>query len=187
MLIRLLEVISKEKLSPVSVTKALQFLMHNGVNLEDVCAQDIADGNAQLTLRLIWAIILQFEVQYIIILEFKRGIPETKSGVEALMLWCQMKTAMYHNVNIQDFSTRWKDGLAFNAIIHEHRPDLIQYERLSKSNAIYNLNNAFNTAEQNFGIPKLLDAEDVFVESPDEKSIITYVASYYHYFSKMKH
>lgn len=97
-----------------------------------------------------------------------------------------MKTAGYHNVNVRNFTTSWRDGLAFNAIIHKHRPDLVQFEKLSKSNAMYNLNNAFNTAEDKLGIVKLLDAEDVFVEQPDEKSIITYVVTYYHYFSKMK-
>jgi hypothetical protein len=29
-------------------------------------------------------------------------------------------------------------------------------------------------------------AEDVYVDTPDEKSIITYVVTYYHYFSKLK-
>lgn len=76
--------------------------------------------------------------------------------------------------------------LAFNAIIHKHRPDLVQYEKLSHSNALYNLNNAFNLAESKLGLTKLLDPEDVFVEQPDEKSIITYVVTYYHYFSKLK-
>ena len=97
-----------------------------------------------------------------------------------------MKTAGYNNVNIRNFTTSWKDGLAFNAIIHKHRPELIQYERLSKSNAMYNLNNAFNVAEKELGLVKLLDVEDVNVDLPDEKSIITYVVTYYHYFSKMK-
>jgi spectrin beta len=63
---------------------------------------------------------------------------------------------------------------------------LIQYDRLSKSNAMHNLNNAFDVADREFGLVKLLDAEDVNVETPDEKSIITYVVTYYHYFSKLK-
>uniref|UniRef100_A0A8B9YYS8 Spectrin beta, non-erythrocytic 4 n=1 Tax=Buteo japonicus TaxID=224669 RepID=A0A8B9YYS8_9AVES len=80
----------------------------------------------------------------------------------------------------------WRDGLAFNALIHKHRPDLIDFHKLTKSNATYNLQQAFNTAEQQLGLSKLLDPEDVSMEDPDEKSIITYVVSFYHYFSKMK-
>ena len=50
------------------------------------------------------------------------------------------------------------------------------------------MNFAFKTAEEKLGICKLLDPEDVYTENgiPDEKSIITYVVTYYHYFSKMK-
>lgn len=40
-----------------------------------------------------------------------------------------------------------------------YRPDLIQYDKLSKSNAMHNLNNAFTTAEQQLGLTRLLDAE----------------------------
>ena len=35
-------------------------------------------------------------------------------------------------------------------------------------------------------LPKLFFLLDVNVDFPDEKSIITYVAAYYHYFAKMK-
>ena len=84
---------------------------------------------------------------------------ETRSAKEALLLWCQMKTAGYPNVNIRNFTTSWRDGLAFNALIHKHRSDLIEYEKLQKSNALFNLQHAFDVAEQQLGLMKLLDPE----------------------------
>ncbi|XP_048516280.1 spectrin beta chain isoform X2 [Athalia rosae] len=195
MLIKLLEILSGERLPRPTkgkmrihclenVDKALQFLREQRVHLENMGSHDIVDGNPRLSLGLIWTIILRFQIQDITIEETDNQ--ETKSAKDALLLWCQMKTAGYHNVNVRNFTTSWRDGLAFNAIIHKHRPDLIQFDKLSKSNAIYNLNNSFNVAEDKLGLTKLLDAEDIFVDHPDEKSIITYVVTYYHYFSKMK-
>ena len=40
---------------------------------------------------------------------------------------------------------------------------------------------SFNAADREFGLVKLLDAEDVFVDTPEEKSIIAHVVTYYHY------
>uniref|UniRef100_A0A8C6YEN6 Calponin-homology (CH) domain-containing protein n=1 Tax=Naja naja TaxID=35670 RepID=A0A8C6YEN6_NAJNA len=195
LLTKLLEVLSGEQLpkptrgrmrihSLENVDKALQFLKEQRVHLENVGSHDIVDGNHRLTLGLIWTIILRFQIQVIKIeTEDSR---ETRSAKDALLLWCQMKTAGYPEVNIQNFTTSWRDGLAFSALIHKHRPDIIDFKKLTKSNAVYNLQHAFNTAEQQLGLAKLLDPEDVNVEHPDEKSILTYVVSFYHYFSKMK-
>ncbi|XP_049457260.1 spectrin beta chain, non-erythrocytic 1 isoform X2 [Epinephelus fuscoguttatus] len=195
MLIKLLEVLSGEKLPKPTkgrmrihclenVDKALQFLKEQRVHLENMGSHDIVDGNHRLTLGLIWTIILRFQIQDISV--ETEDNKEKKSAKDALLLWCQMKTAGYPNVNIHNFSTSWRDGMAFNALIHKHRPDLIDFDKLKKSNAHYNLQNAFNLAEQHLGLTKLLDPEDISVDHPDEKSIITYVVTYYHYFSKMK-
>lgn len=62
-------------------------------------------------------------------------------------------------MKVQNFHTSWKDGLAFCALIHRHRPDLIDYNRLSRNNPMHNLNLAFDMAEKQFDIPKMLDAE----------------------------
>ncbi|XP_021541246.1 spectrin beta chain, non-erythrocytic 2 isoform X1 [Neomonachus schauinslandi] len=194
-LLRLLEVLSGETLPKPTkgrmrihclenVDKALQFLKEQKVHLENMGSHDIVDGNHRLTLGLVWTIILRFQIQDISV--ETEDNKEKKSAKDALLLWCQMKTAGYPNVNVHNFTTSWRDGLAFNAIVHKHRPDLLDFESLRKCNAHYNLQNAFNLAEKELGLTKLLDPEDVNVDQPDEKSIITYVATYYHYFSKMK-
>uniref|UniRef100_UPI0037E86A31 spectrin beta chain, erythrocytic n=1 Tax=Semicossyphus pulcher TaxID=241346 RepID=UPI0037E86A31 len=197
MLIKLLEVLSGERLPKPTkgrmrihclenVDKALQFLKEQRVHLENMGSHDIVDGNHRLILGLIWTIILRFQIQDIIVETGQADQKETRSAKDALLLWCQMKTAGYPNVNITNFTTCWKDGMAFNALIHKHRPDLVDYGNLKRSNPTHNLQNAFNVAEQKLGVTKLLDPEDVFTENPDEKSIITYVVAFYHYFSKMK-
>lgn len=42
------------------------------------------------------------------------------------------------------------------------------------------LETAFDVAENKLGIARLLDADDVDVEKPEEKSIMTYVAQFLH-------
>lgn len=48
------------------------------------------------------------------------------------------------------------------------------------------LETAFDVAENKLGIARLLDAEDVDVEKPDEKSIMTYVAQFLHKYPEPK-
>ncbi|KAH9594755.1 hypothetical protein MS3_00008194 [Schistosoma haematobium] len=200
-LLQLLEILSGIKMpSPTlgrmrihcleNIDKSLFFLSNFGVHLENIGAHDIVDGNARITLGLLWMIILRFQIQDIIFLE-KVDPLGIKSDVqryskEALLLWCQLKTAGYRNVDVQNFTTSWRDGLAFNALIHRHRPDLVNFNELSVNTPLQNLESAFIVAEKNLGISRLFDPEDIYVQQPDEKSIVTYVATYYHYFSKMK-
>lgn len=60
------------------------------------------------------------------------------------------------------FDSSFKDGLAFCALIHRHRPDLIDYHKLSKDNPLQNLNTAFDVAEKYLDIPRMLDPEGTY-------------------------
>nr|XP_025964736.1 alpha-actinin-2 isoform X7 [Dromaius novaehollandiae] len=186
-LMLLLEVISGERLPKpdrgkmrfhkiANVNKALDYIASKGVKLVSIGAEEIVDGNVKMTLGMIWTIILRFAIQDI-------SVEET-SAKEGLLLWCQRKTAPYRNVNIQNFHLSWKDGLAFNALIHRHRHDLLDYDKLDEDDPIGNINLAMEIAEKHLDIPKMLDAEDIVnTARPDERAIMTYVSCYYHAFA----
>ncbi|VDM97463.1 unnamed protein product [Thelazia callipaeda] len=52
------------------------------------------------------------------------------SARDALLQWAQDVTRGYPGVNIRNFTSSWRDGLAFNAILHRYRPNLIQWNRV---------------------------------------------------------
>lgn len=158
-----------------NVNTALTFIKNQKIKLINISAEDIVDQNLKLILGLIWTIIQRFQIEDI--------SEEELSAKEALLLWCQRKTAGYRDVKVDNFTYSWQDGLALCAIIHRHRPDLINYDSLDKANKASNLALAFDIAEKNFDIPKLLDVEDVADIKPDERSVITYLSLWYHYFS----
>eukprot|EP01103_Thecamoeba_quadrilineata_P017395 TRINITY_DN6155_c0_g1_i1.p1 TRINITY_DN6155_c0_g1~~TRINITY_DN6155_c0_g1_i1.p1 ORF type:complete len:205 (+),score=46.41 TRINITY_DN6155_c0_g1_i1:32-646(+) len=109
---------------------------------------------------------------------------QPKTGKEALLLWCKQKLHPYKSqVNITNFSSGWSDGLALCALIHSHRPDLIDYESLKPENKLQNVTLALDTAEK-LGIDRLLDAEDIAnMSKMDSLSMITYLSQFYNRFS----
>ena len=111
---------------------------------------------------------------------------------------------------MQDFTYSWQDGLALCALIHCHRPDLIDYDKLDKVRRVLdcgrggvrgggdtgltrtkadrhgNTQRAFDVAAEHLNIPQLLEVEDLCDSvKPDERSVMTYIASFFHAFSSM--
>ncbi|KAK6323662.1 hypothetical protein J4Q44_G00060010 [Coregonus suidteri] len=103
---------------------------------------------------------------------------------EKLLLWSQQATEGWPGLRCTNFSSSWSDGRMFNALLHRFRPDLIDMEVVAQQSNLDNLEQAFEIGES-LGVTRLLDAEDVDVPSPDEKSVITYVSSIYDAFPKI--
>ncbi|KJX99581.1 alpha-actinin like protein [Zymoseptoria brevis] len=190
-LIHLLEILSQESLGRYAarpklrvqrfenVNIALDFIKGRKIQLTNIGAEDVVDGNRKIILGLIWTLILRFTISDI----NDQGL----SAREGLLLWCQRKTACYDEVEVRDFSNSWNDGLAFCALLDIHRPDLIDYDSLDKSDHRGNMQLAFDIASKEIGIPDLLDVEDVCdVAKPDERSLMTYIAYWFHAFSQME-
>ncbi|TPX45442.1 hypothetical protein SeMB42_g02632 [Synchytrium endobioticum] len=190
-LIQLLEIIGDESLGKYiktprlrlqkieNVNKSLEFVKKRGVNLTNIGAEDIVDSNSKLILGLIWTIILRFTIADI--------SEEGLSAKEGLLLWCQRKTQPYSaDFQIKDFTFSWNSGLALCGLIHRHRPDLLDYWGLDTSAKRENTTLAMDVAAKHLNIPKLFEPEDLIdVPKPDERSVMTYVAQYFHAFSGM--
>ncbi|KIN06256.1 hypothetical protein OIDMADRAFT_113756 [Oidiodendron maius Zn] len=191
LLIHLLECLSSESLGRYAakpklrvqkfenVNLSLDFIKSRGIQMTNIGAEDVVDGNRKIILGLIWTLILRFTISDI--------NEEGMTAKEGLLLWCQRKTACYDEVDVRNFTDSWNDGLAFCALLDIHRPDLIDYDALDKNDHKRNMQLAFDIASKEIGIPDLLDVEDVCdVAKPDERSLMTYIAYWFHAFSQME-
>ncbi|XP_047414853.1 utrophin isoform X2 [Sciurus carolinensis] len=158
-----------------NVNRVLQVLHQNSVELVNIGGTDIVDGNHKLTLGLLWSIILHWQVKDVM-KDIMSDLQQTNSE-KILLSWVRQTTRPYSQVNVLNFTTSWTDGLAFNAVLHRHKPDLFSWDRVVKMSPIERLEHAFSKAQTYLGIEKLLDPEDVAVQLPDKKSIIMYLTS----------
>ncbi|XP_063905665.1 microtubule-actin cross-linking factor 1 isoform X32 [Zophobas morio] len=186
-LISLLEVLTGEQLPRErgkmrfhmlhNIDTALHFLHCKKIKLVNIRSEDIVDGNPKLTLGLIWTIILHFQISDIVV-----GQEPNVSAKDYLLRWAKRTTHKYPGVHVQDFTKSWRDGLAFSAIIHRNRPDLIDWRTVKTQRASERMETAFYIAEREYGVTRLLDPEDVDTHEPDEKSLITYISSLHEVF-----
>ncbi|KAM9846985.1 uncharacterized protein ACBR49_010231 [Aulostomus maculatus] len=111
------------------------------------------------------------------------------SGIKQILLeWCRSKTIGYQNIDIQNFSSCWSDGMAFCALVHSFFPLEFDYNALDPANRKRNLELAFTTAEDQADCLRLIEVEDMLEmgDKPDPMCVFTYVQSLYNHLKKFE-
>ncbi|XP_066574883.1 nascent polypeptide-associated complex subunit alpha, muscle-specific form isoform X2 [Amia ocellicauda] len=101
--------------------------------------------------------------------------PGLVSSSQSLLEWCQEVTRGYRAVKVTNFSTSWRNGLAFCAILHHFHPDKIDYNALDPYDIKFNNKKAFDGFAA-LGISRLLEPADmVLLSVPDRLIVMTYL------------
>ncbi|XP_051763752.1 nascent polypeptide-associated complex subunit alpha, muscle-specific form isoform X10 [Ctenopharyngodon idella] len=101
--------------------------------------------------------------------------PGLVTSSQSLLVWCQEITKNYKGVKITNFSTSWRNGLAFCAILHHFHPEIIDFDALEPHNIKQNNKNAFD-GFASLGISRLLEPSDmVLLSVPDRLIVMTYL------------
>ncbi|XP_072614526.1 EH domain-binding protein 1-like protein 1 isoform X7 [Vulpes vulpes] len=101
--------------------------------------------------------------------------PAQVSSSQSLLEWCQEVTAGYRGVRVTNFTTSWRNGLAFCAILHRFHPDKIDYASLDPLNIKQNNKQAFDGFAA-LGVSRLLEPADmVLLSVPDKLIVMTYL------------
>uniref|UniRef100_A0A3Q3RJM8 Smoothelin-like protein 2 n=1 Tax=Mastacembelus armatus TaxID=205130 RepID=A0A3Q3RJM8_9TELE len=116
------------------------------------------------------------------------GVSSASSIKQILLEWCRSKTIGYQNIDIQNFSSSWSDGMAFCALVHSFFPLEFDYNVLDPGNRKHNLDLAFTTAEQQADCLRLIEVEDMIEmgDKPDPMCVFTYVQSLYNHLKKFE-
>ncbi|XP_040207149.1 EH domain-binding protein 1 isoform X4 [Rana temporaria] len=94
---------------------------------------------------------------------------------QSLLAWCKEVTKTYRGVKITNFTTSWRNGLAFCAILHYFRQDLIEYKSLNPQDIKENNKKAYD-GFASIGISRLLEPSDmVLLAIPDKLTVMTYL------------
>ncbi|KAK5849511.1 hypothetical protein PBY51_009147 [Eleginops maclovinus] len=95
-----------------------------------------------------------------------------------LLSWCQEQTRGYRGVAISDLTTSWRSGLALCALIHKHRPDIIDFESLDVSSEEGNLRLALELSRRFFRIVPVMTEEEL-LGGPDSLSMVMFLSQFY--------
>ncbi|CAD6184635.1 unnamed protein product [Caenorhabditis auriculariae] len=138
------------------------------INLGELC-----EGQQKAVIAFWWSLVQFFWKHYA-----PMQLREEKLS-EAIKQWCLESTREYDEVNVCDFTSSWRDGYAFNYLLHSFNKKLVNLSRIAEMGAIERLECAFATAEKELRVARLLMARELHSEHLDAHSVVCYLMTVY--------
>jgi len=140
-----------------------KFMAKEDIELGGINSTDIQGGNEKIVLALLWRYIMKYDLE--------------EDAQDALLEWVQPRTEEHKAV--QNFTSSWKDGIAICALFDSMRPGILDMAEITanEGDVEEHLAQAFELFEEHFGVPKMLEVQDLMIAKPDKKSIMTYIAA----------
>ncbi|XP_031365773.1 EH domain-binding protein 1 isoform X4 [Apis dorsata] len=169
--------LSKDDITPVNDSDHI---------IRDVSLSGIGDSFKEKPLKDTIAVENNKNIEHTLIrlpfkpLELKKNdanIPKLKEITpgQDLLEWCKEVTKDYSGVKVTNLTTSWRNGMAFCAIIHHFRSDLIDIDSLLPHDVKGNCKKAFDAGEA-LGIPRVIEPADMDILTvPDKLAVMTYL------------
>ncbi|CAI4222409.1 unnamed protein product [Auanema sp. JU1783] len=135
--------------------------------------QEFVEGLQKAILAVWWNLVQAF---------WKRFAPEAirdEKVTEGIKQWCLEVTKDYEEVSVSDFTSSWRDGHAFNCLLHNFDRKLVHLRKISEWSASERIDNAFSVAEKEFKVPRFLTVKNLQSEHLDSRSVVCYLMTLY--------
>eukprot|EP00117_Sycon_ciliatum_P046230 scpid12801/ scgid33135/ Filamin-A; Actin-binding protein 280; Alpha-filamin; Endothelial actin-binding protein; Filamin-1; Non-muscle filamin len=149
---------------------ALDFITAQGIRLVNIGNEDIYNGQEKLILGLVWGLISHYQIKTRKTKQASGG-GKGSSAKDAMKDWLR---EVLPGKNIRNFTRDWNDGRLLLSLVDAMQPGIVKSS--VPDDPLERCRYAIDLAEENFQIPKLLEAEDLCNPAVDELSVMTYLS-----------
>jgi len=109
---------------------------------------------------------------------------ENLSAEDSLLMWVQNQLLTYSDIEVKSFTKSFHNGLAYAALIHKFRPNLIDPAQLNAGDALGNLAKVFEAAKTYFELEQYIEPSDI--SQLDSKSAFIFLSEFYYGIAKQR-
>ncbi|BHF57412.1 hypothetical protein SprV_0100035300 [Sparganum proliferum] len=114
------------------------------------------------------------------------GASDIVDGNANLILGLIWTIMLHFQVHVHNFTTDWTDGLSICALLHRHRPDLLDFNTLLSESPLSRITTAFTVAASRLRIPVLVEPREFIACCccRDERCVIAVIATWYQFLNQ---